>query len=186
MTFCNTCQNVTFDPVSDSLLRLEAALHPDFSSLERLAASRACSLCLAIYRMIQLHRKGVLDTNQKISLALQYADEAEDPDDFFIDEEIGFDHGDSPPFLLIDFLEMGLYFQIRNPDVISRSSLRHGQVESTAPTDDWGHIDPTLEALCSDASTGSDASMALMRSWIKKCENDHQICGKKASDSSFI
>lgn len=187
MTFCNTCQNVTFDPVGENLLRLEAVLHSDFSSLERLAKARACSLCLAIYRMIKLSGQGVLDANRKISLALQYADKAEDSGDFFfIDDEIGLDHGDSPPFLLIDFLEMGLYFQLRNPNTISRSSLLHGEAETIAPTDNHGHGDPALEVGCSDASTGSDASMALMRSWIKMCETDHRICGKKASDSSFI
>jgi hypothetical protein len=185
MTFCNTCQNVTFDPVGDNLLRLEAVLHPNFSSLKRSAKSRACSLCLAIYRMIQLDGKGVLDANRKISLALQYMDEAEDQEFFFIDEEIGFNHGDSPPFLWIDFQKTGLHFQIQNRHVISRSSFRHGDAETTAPTDGRGHVHPALEAVGSDASTGSDASMALIRSWIKMCENDHKTCGKKASESLF-
>lgn len=137
--------------------------------------------------MIQLSGENVLNSNRKISLALQYAGKTEDPDDFFfIDEEIGSKDGDSPPYLLIDFLEMGLYFQIRNPGIISRSSLLQGEEETTAPTDDQGHINPTLEAVCIDDSTGSDTIMALMKSWIKTCENEHQICGKMSSDSSFI
>ncbi|RSL60464.1 hypothetical protein CEP54_006758 [Fusarium duplospermum] len=183
MAFCNSCQNITFEPVRGNLDRLEAVLQPDFSSLERSAKSRACSLCLAIHGMVRLDRQGVLDPKQKISLALQYEDEAEDAEFFFIDDEIGLNHGDSPPFLLIASPEMGLYFRIQNPDVISRSSLREA---TTAPTYDPGHTHPALEAVSSDASSGSDSSMALMRSWIKMCENDHQTCGKKASDSSFI
>ncbi|RSL74267.1 hypothetical protein CEP53_000372 [Fusarium sp. AF-6] len=186
MTFCDACQNVTFDPVDETGLRLEAVLHPDFSSLERSAKLRACRLCLAVYRMIQLERQRVLDPNQKVSLALQYEDEAEDSDFFFVDDEIGLNEGDSPPILLIDSPEMGLRFRIRNPDVISRSSLRRGDEAMTAPTDDLGHIHPALEAVSSNASTGSDATMALMRSWIRTCESNHQICSKKASDSSFI
>ncbi|RMJ18505.1 hypothetical protein CDV36_001785 [Fusarium kuroshium] len=182
----HACQNVTFDPVDETGLRLEAVLHPDFSSLERSAKLRACRLCLAIHRMIQVGEPGILDPNQKISLALQYKDEAEDVGFLFIDEEIGLNDGDSPPFLLIDSPETGLYFQIQNPDVISMSSLRHGDGGTTASADDPGHIHPALEGVSSDDSTGSDASMALMRSWIRTCEKDHQTCGKKASSSSFI
>ncbi|RSL95734.1 hypothetical protein CEP52_011908 [Fusarium oligoseptatum] len=182
----HACHNVTFDPVDETGLRLEAVLHPDFYSLERSAKLRDCRLCLAIHRMIQVGKQGIFDPNQKVSLALQYKDKAEDAHFFFIDDEIGLNDGDSPPFLLIDSPETGLYFQIQNPDVISMSSLRHGDGGTTASADDPGHVHPALEGVSSDDSTGSDASMALMRSWIRTCEKDHQTCGKKASGSSFI
>ncbi|KAG8673836.1 hypothetical protein FPOAC1_007155 [Fusarium poae] len=153
------------DPYCAKTLYHQILIGLYFSSLERSAKLQTCGLCRAIYRMVQ------------------YADEAEDAEFFFIDEDIGLNHGDSPPFLLIDFLQMDLYFQIRNPEVISRSTFRHSNQEATAPTDVREHVDHALEAECSDASTGSDASMAQMKSWIKICENDHQICGEKVSKS---
>jgi hypothetical protein len=195
MDFCRSCQNITFNPVNeDSLNSFEAIIHPDFASLERSAKARDCKLCVALYGMIQHRSLGfpgtaprILDKRLDIALGIHYQEVGSD-EWVWVDDELGGNDIDAPPFYLV--ARHAFYsevFRICNRDSISRSSLRLPEQETPVLAVDIEDTSAASEKVSSDTSTGSDASLALMRSWIDRCEQNHKICGKKPfeSDSKY-
>ncbi|RDL30490.1 uncharacterized protein BP5553_10368 [Venustampulla echinocandica] len=194
MPFCNSCQNITFNPENDdSLDYFEAVIHPDFASLKRSAKSRKCTLCAAVYGMIRHQdlwfpspeRDEEKKTNRlDIALSIQYKVESSDGDEWEFVEKTGKNDGDAPTILTVrNGRPPSCSFRICNREVISRSSWRDEQEETAVSAVVLEGINGAIGGVSSDTSTGSDASMELMRLWIEKCKRDHKTCGKKPSES---
>lgn len=190
MPLCNSCQNLTFDPLDQASDRFQAVAQK-FSSLKRQAELRECNFCVALLSTITTQQKTITRDDASVSLAIQYQPEKDDDWDFeFIGEEIGLSDGDAPEYLLIDHPDVqDLHFRIHNPMVLSRSSL-HFEEDDDGSLRDGNHtaqpLDPTFPGIPYDASTGNDSNMSLMRSWITRCEISHQSCRKKPSEPSSI
>ena len=190
MPLCQGCQNITFNPVKeDSLDEFEAVIHPDLASLERSAKSRKCNLCFALHGMVLResleNASGDRDypfARLDVALFINYKDE--DSDEWaFVDHEVGRDDNDLGENLKFHHGFFTHCLRICNPEAISRSSWRLEQEAITSSADQLEATDAALDVRSSDTSTGSHAAVALMRSWIKKCEHDHQVCGKKSFDT---
>lgn len=188
MAFCNSCENVVFNPIGTSLDDFEAVLHPNLASLARSAELRHCRLCVALYGMIQHQELGFPagynhnDTSgrQHVSLGLNYSDSETSDDWLFIDEEVGRHEGDAPEALVVRNIEFACDFRICNPESVARSSW--DDVNPDGMMVSAGGLDVTTvppEPAYLDASTGSTVSIELMRSWADKCEQEHVVCKRK-------
>jgi hypothetical protein len=187
MVFCNSCQNITFDPVNEnSCDSFEAVIHPDLASLERSVKSRECNLCVALYGMIQHHDLGFPKTDERIlsdrldvALGIHYKEESSDEWEFV--DETGVNDSDAPYALVARHAKFSQAFRICNKESISRSELEREQTAVLA--DELEDTSAAFGKVSSDTSTGSDASLERMRSWIENCKRDHEICGKKPYES---
>ncbi|KAI0531654.1 heterokaryon incompatibility protein-domain-containing protein [Xylaria digitata] len=178
MVFCNSCQDLTFDPVNeDSLDDFEAVVHEDLISLEECAKSRACHLCgnpNSLY-----NGKNRVD----VSLGIYYKPESSD-EWIFLDEECGLEDSDAPEYMISRHTNFQHSFRICNPKAISRSSWSLNQNDSRVQL---AELEVTSTGLGeSDTSTGSSESAARIELWIEKRRNEYQACRQKSSDSTFI
>lgn len=190
MPLCRSCQNITFNPTKeDSLDEFEAVIHADLASLERSAKSRKCNLCVALYGMIQRESlentprdQGYPFARQEVALIINYREE--DSDEWvYVDHEVGRNDNDLGENLKFHHALFTHCLRVCNPEAIWRSSWTLEKEAITSSADQLEATDAASDVGFSDTSTGSHAAMALMRSWIKRCEHDHQVCGKRSFDT---
>lgn len=193
-TNCYQCQNVIFAPVSSGNLQdFEAEIHPDVASWEACITERTCYLCVVLHGILANRKKfgpAGRQPNQSfgpgIYLSLHYEGGDEESSDWeFVEDPVSEDLEDqSAPRNVVFRHSLGTDdLSIRNRDVLAKAgwytepegtSSVSGTVSTgaiTASKDPSDHVSRTP-----NTSTGSDASMELVKDWIGTCRNTHRTC----------